>query len=97
MIDVTKPGHIRRVRLTDEDGDESKFDGPDPTEGPYQLRVEWDAEDSSLIEIADEKVTSRQAHAQIVLGVGQVICLTRKDARWLRDALTEVLALRGDK
>jgi hypothetical protein len=58
----------------------------------FRRRLEWDPDDSSLTEIADEQMTSDAATARPVLGVGNFVCLTTEDVRWLHAALGELVA-----
>jgi hypothetical protein len=61
----------------------------DPTDQHNRFRVERD-DGWDMIEVVDEQVSSRAATAQIT-HINDKLLLTPEDARWLRDALTEIL------
>ncbi len=79
MKDIDTPDRIRRChQVRDDDGE------------VWQLRVEWDVDDSaSLFEIATEKMTSDGADSQVVKGHGHSIVVYHKDVPWLLRALAD--------
>jgi hypothetical protein len=58
---------------------------------PWQLRVELDLDDSSLVEIAEELLTSEMLSARPIVGKGSVLRLTVEQAGWLRHKLDVLL------
>lgn len=61
----------------------------------WQLRVELDHDDSSLVEIAEELLTSDKLSAQPVTGKGSVLRVTVEQAGWLRHKLDVLFARLG--
>lgn len=59
----------------------------------FRRRVEWDAEDGGLTEVADDRLTSLSHSARAMRDGSQVICLTREEVRWLHGVTGELLAL----
>jgi hypothetical protein len=63
-----------------------------------QIRVECGARSDDLIEIADDRVTSRAEGRQVLtreVPSMNRVWLTDEEALFVRDALTELLELRG--
>jgi hypothetical protein len=85
MRNITEVKRIRRC-----------VQSPDPNGEVYQLRVEWEEEDSTLIEVAVERMTSNAPDSQVVKGTGQVLCLSDADATWLLEALLAVRTHKRD-
>jgi hypothetical protein len=78
--DITKPERFRRCVQAEE------FDGK-----YWQKRVEWDREDGSFTEVADEMMTSGNPNSEVVRGKGSVVTLRRDDVRWLYEQLGALL------
>lgn len=49
----------------------------------WQLRLEWDAEDSANVEIASEPLDGEGFDARALRGKGDVILLSPEEAEWL--------------
>ena len=60
----------------------------------WQVRLELDLDDSSLVEVAEELLTSGNLGAQVVTGRGSVLMLTAEQIGWLHHKLG-VLLRRG--
>lgn len=58
----------------------------------WQVRVELDLEDSTLVEVAEELLTSDKLSAEVVTGRGSVLRLTTEQASWLRHKLDVLLS-----
>jgi len=81
VIDITRPDRVRRcVQHTDDDGE------------TWQVRVEWDAEDGTITEIATELMTSDKANtSQVVKGKGACLVLGFDDLQWLAARLPTIV------
>jgi len=62
----------------------------DPNDQYNRLRVERDGYQESMIELVDEQVSSLSESAETT-HINDKLLLTLEDARWLRDALIEIL------
>ena len=71
---------------------ERKLLSTDPKDPKYWLRVTRD-EDSGIVEIAEEELTSARLTAQVTEARASLL-FTSEQAHWLINALTEVVALR---
>jgi len=66
----------------------------DPTEAPFRLRVEREEPWGDLIELVDEPMSSRSEQAQAT-GLNGRVMMTLSEARWVRDALCQMLGPEG--
>ncbi len=58
----------------------------------WQVRLELDLDDSSLVEIAEDLLTSDDLGAQVVTGKGSVVRLTTEQVSWLHHKLSVLLS-----
>jgi len=64
---------------------------PDTSQGHYRLRVEYDDRDGdTLIELAEDKLTSGSPDAQRLKNRGSMLCLRRGDLEWVIAAMEEL-------
>jgi hypothetical protein len=61
---------------------------------PYRLRLEDDFPENTLIDLVDESITSRSLTAQVV-DVNERFIFNEEQARWLHQALGELLIARA--